>query len=309
MKDIKDYYLDGAISQSSLKLLIERPLDFVERPVIDSDSLILGSFVDMLLTQEKPEYSVCRKIPNGGVKKVLSYLFANEDLRYKDLVDIEKSIVDACDVLNVYTHYKPMTRVDKVRDYEDYWKAMQSCNGGIILNPELYAKGFKIAETLRGLEYFNELKSKCLFQYAISFVVDEVKCKALLDIVYFDEDNKKITVIDIKTTSGSLKDFDSSVVKFRYDIQAAFYVDGMKHKFPDYDINFKFIVQNVDDVYDPLIIDVDESFLSRGREGQGYVKGYLQLIDDLKWYREHGFENHRDIKRKMTCTNGRVHFV
>lgn len=311
MDKVKEYYNSEYISQSSLKLLIGRPLDFIERPVVESDSLLLGSFVDKLLTDEKPEYSVCRAIAPPKVKQVFNFLFDNEDIRFKELRDIEDYIRDACNLLNFYPYYKVTTRIAKVREHEHYWKAMQEANGRLVLTQEMYEKGLRIAETIRQTKYFRELKDRCTYQYPIFFEVSGEKCKGLIDIIHFDDDNKHITVADIKTTSTSLKDFDSSVNKYRYDIQAAFYVDGVRMQFKDYSVSFEFVVQNVNDIFNPLCVAVDEQFLERGRNGAFGYKGYNQLIDDLKWYRENGFENHRDLSTvgKLTCTNGKIHFL
>ena len=311
MDKVKEYYNSEYVSQSALKLLIGRPLDFVERPVVDSDSVLLGSFVDKLLTDDNPRYSVCRSIAPPKVKQIFNFMFDNEDIRFKELRDIENYILDACKVFNFFPYYKDPTRVGKVREHEHYWRAMQEANGRLVLSEEMYNTGIRVAESIRQTKYFADLKDHCTYQYPVFFEIEGEKCKALIDVLYFNDDDKHITVADIKTTSSSLKDFDNSINKYRYDIQAAFYVDAVRDKFKDYSVSFEFIVQNTNDVFNPLCIEVDEAFLDRGRNGAFGYKGYLQLLDDLKWYREHGFQNHRDLSTvgKITCTNGKIHFL
>ena len=50
----------------------------------------------------------------------------------------------------------------------------------------------------------------------------KIDCKSLLDRLIIDHENKKITLVDIKTTS-SIKDFSDSVIKYDYYRQMSFY--------------------------------------------------------------------------------------
>lgn len=60
------------------------------------------------------------------------------------------------------------------------------------------------------------------WEYPKSYHEQIIKCKSLLDRVYIDHDLKIIKLIDIKTTS-SIKDFKSSVDKYDYYRQMAYY--------------------------------------------------------------------------------------
>ena len=51
-----------------------------------------------------------------------------------------------------------------------------------------------------------------------------------------------ITIVDLKTTqSASLKSFKSDIIKYGYDIQAAFYIDVVRNKFPGKAVDFLWI--------------------------------------------------------------------
>lgn len=250
----------------------------------------------MLLTEEKPNFKVCDNIPTGKTKQILNMLYSVEENRYKDLKYLENEIVRCADVLKFYERYKTSTRCAKVIEYSSYWEAMNECNGGLVLPADIYEKGLRVADSLRSCKYFNELKDDCIFQKPFFFEINGVECKALPDILYINENTKTIYVIDIKTTSEPLYNFARAIDKYRYDIQAAFYVDAVAREFPDYIVTFQFLVQNTEDIFKPLLLTCDNGLFDRGRVGCGGKKGYYNLIDDYLWYKENGFENHRSLE-------------
>ena len=74
----------------------------------------------------------------------------------------------------------------------------------------------------------------------------------------------------------------------------------------DYKIeNFCFIVASTTEDQSPVLFQCTDKLLEEGKFGRdeviiegikfNRVKGYLDLIDDYKWYVEHGFHQHRDL--------------
>lgn len=51
-----------------------------------------------------------------------------------------------------------------------------------------------------------------------------VSCQSKIDLLLINHDTKEISIVDVKTTSTkSIKEFISSIKKYRYDMQSAFY--------------------------------------------------------------------------------------
>lgn len=273
-------------------------MDFIERPVLDNEGILLGLFVDALLTEEKPDYKVCDNIPTGKIKSLLDALFADENNRYKKLLDLEKEILKLCYNFGIYPSYKDVTRVAKVLEYSSYWEALNQCAGGLVIDSDVYERGLKIAESFNIFPYFNDKKQDCIFQRAYLFEVSGVKCKALPDIIHIDNEREVINVIDIKTTSEPLMSFHKTIEKYRYDIQAAFYVDAVRTQFKTFEICFSFLVQNTKDIFKPKQFHMSAPVIDTGKYGNPRKKGYLELIEDYKWYLENGFEEHRDLVNK-----------
>lgn len=136
-------------------------------------------------------------------------------------------------------------------------------------------------------------------QFPIIFPAGERECKALLDLLYIDHNNKRISPIDLKTTGEVIEEFRSKFVANRYYLQAAMYTDAVHHwvllekmlgrDYSDYIIeNFRFLTveKEIDSV--PLVYQCNDDDLKCGKYGgtiyDRYRKGYLELLNDLSWH-------------------------
>ena len=134
----------------------------------------------------------------------------------------------------------------------------------------------------------------------------EIECKALLDGVYIDHDNKTIQPFDLKSTGKKVTDFPTSFTQFGYFRQAAFYLVALQHylkirntydlrNIADYEIlPFKFIVVESKPGYSPaLIFECSQHDLQCGWDGghnkvtKEYHKGIIELLQDYVWHKTH----------------------
>lgn len=53
-------------------------------------------------------------------------------------------------------------------------------------------------------------------------------CKALLDGIVLDQDNRKIIPFDLKTIGKNIHQFSRDYIKYGYHIQAGHYVNAVK---------------------------------------------------------------------------------
>ena len=138
-----------------------------------------------------------------------------------------------------------------------------------------------------------------------------VLCKALLDLVVVDHENKAIRVFDIKTTGQSVHSFVSSYMKFGYFRQGSFYfraaINFFKSMFPEYQVmNTGFIVAEKANLNPPMIYHMSTQDIMTGEYGgiTSYgkqVKGYRTLINDLGW---HNSTDKWDYPREVYVNEG-----
>ena len=341
----ENYYDSPRLSQSKLKTLLYSPKAFLEteEPELffeEKKHFVIGSAVDTYLTgvvdfNEKYYISHLADKPSDVVKSILYGVYSNakdkiaEDDSYKNLEFLKQEIVDSCESHGYYKNLKLETRINKILDCHEYWEEIVSSGDKTILTQE---EAEIVSNVVRKV-YTNQYTSKyfkdsdeevTIFkQLPIEFEVKEVDCKALLDIVYIDHNNKTITPIDLKTIGDSVKNFPESLRKRSYQIQAAWYVEALKqwketNEFKDYRIlNFKFIVVSTTEDEEPVILTCDESLLYIGKFGRDFlylkgetwgsnemepyhrlskIKGYLDLLDDYLYYMENGFSQDRMLR-------------
>lgn len=165
----------------------------------------------------------------------------------------------------------------------------------LILANDFTYKYFNGAED--GIEYCHQLP----IYWNMEYEGTTIDCKALLDVVYIDHNNKTIEPIDLKSIGKSVNEFDKSFLQFGYYRQAAWYTLAIaawvKHERPylsDYVIKpFKFIVvESKINSYNPAIIyQCSHHDIHVGMYG-GYDKydtkwpGVYELLSSYLWHEE-----------------------
>ena len=244
-------------------------------------------------------------------------------------------ITEACDDHQYQMNWKTPTRINMILQSHEYWEDLKASQGKTVLSQEESDKISSIVMSFRThrhtAEYFRESREKeILYQVPIYFEYLGVRCRALLDMVVINHHHKTIQPIDIKTLGDATLYFPKSMRRRRYDIQAAFYttaiesLEELQGVWKGYKIlPFKFLVESTTYPGTPLVFTCNEDLLRIGKYGrkskeflmlehdyQQYsfqpkkipfmkfdeIKGFHNLIEDYKWYMEHGFETERRIK-------------
>lgn len=316
-----NYYKNDAISYSMLRNLSVGPAYFKkvqEEEQEDKEHFIIGSCVDILLTEPDRFWEiyalefqeVCEAIPTGQMKMFTDYLyqFVTDD--------IEKHYSRAYEEVNFKRESleKVIERFQKEgKAYYDWARQKDEYEFSIkekqLISNSQYSLITKIVESLKTnrftRKYFEGTIGKNIeikHQVEIYWEFKENKCKSKLDLVLVDHENKEIHPIDLKTTGNSPFSFDSSSLKWRYDLQAAFYSSALYwlinksddkywSKFKEYTLKkFKFIVESTKYQGLPLIYECSERFLKGGIDGFTYqnrwYKGFIELINEYNWYKE-----------------------
>jgi len=304
MGRLDEYVKTPVMNQSLLKLLLISPKAFkFGSSQEESSSLIRGSALDILVTQGEEAFKnafYVAKItaPTGKYKLFVDKLFV-----------LSGGEVDERFYEEAY-HHADWKReglqkvIDTFKDkYFEYYKERVKNIGKIGLSDEDWSNTYDMANTILTDPFCSQYFKNADFQVPIYGKLLDIDCKALLDIVIETEDT--VQPIDIKTTGFNVFDFERSYRKFRYDIQASFYTEILKTKYPDKKIlPFKFLVVETALYNPPLVYEVSEEELQFGRLGgvsngikyrgwEDLLKEYSQRMVTQDWeyplnYAEHG---------------------
>lgn len=145
----------------------------------------------------------------------------------------------------------------------------------------------------------------------IFFDLHDVKCKSKLDRVLIDEKNKKITVVDLKTTSKQvygeciplntntghlIRDwhvtgFMYSCLNYSYYRQLAFYIQGMQELYPDYEVEGFIVAVDTQGSYDVAVYKLPQEWIDQGKEEiKCLLSEYKHYQASSNWDVKQGFE-------------------
>lgn len=338
-KQQQEYRNSPAISQSNLKLLLHSVNLFnamksnEEDEYGEKDHFIIGIGVDTLLTMGidtyLEEYHVSEvEKPSDIHLRIIKQLYeyhrnyVDEEILVFQSQTSHDWLAENEDFIGWQGNWKWETKVDKffIPVNQAYWDDLVLAQNkqilsksqdelikeivGNLINSEFTGQYFLPPNPFRNIEIH--------YQLPIYFIYKGVNCKALLDQVIIDHENKTVQPLDIKTLGDYTLNFFNSVIQRRYDFQAAFYTQALYSfitgTYDDYKIlPFKFIVESTIAPGNPLVYTCsDELLLVRGKEGIPTIKlskghvlkgvpGFNQAIEKYKWYLENGMETDKTI--------------
>lgn len=339
-EQVDAYFESERISQSELKLLA-KGLRKHKEGFKTTDAMNIGSAVDVILTgapgqfEEEFYVSNVEQAPSDTEKEIVDLTFT---LLLDDGIEPEQM-----DNLPVHREHVEMAIQDT-----DWYKGkpgekrtvglMEKCNE--YFRDKIAAYGRKILSqaekntidsvvmSLKTNEetkkYFDEEVQReftnmdFYYQLPVYFTYKGQECKALLDlmIVVKNDEGKVISILgcDLKTMEGDTLNFRWNVKKFRYDIQAAWYIRAMQEwaKQNGHDVkavknDFNFIVESTTYADCPLVYVLDSTGTQLGFHGdpgmykdgielRKPLKGVNELFDEYLWYQQTNFE--KDIRLK-----------
>lgn len=357
---IEEYFNSDALSQSRLKKLAGGIGPFLATKEDDKtlfyeekDSFVIGSAVDFLLTGETEKFkdiyyvSTLEAKPSDVEMSILNRVFADV------LADFEAGVAMA--TLDKYPKFLAAAIVEEdwyggkpgekrtqglITKGEKYFEDLKNSVGKQILSgaqkKQIDDIVFSLKSNKRTEKYFNrkafekiDANITIYYQLPIFFYIGSIYCKALLDILIVerDEEDNVITVhpIDLKTMFGNTLKFSSSVKSWRYDIQAAWYVNAilstnstfsnqLKGLKPEMVKPFKFVVESSSYPGTPLVYVIDEEVAYVGRYGKKdlYIKtpqheykelvvkgwkGFEDFLEIFRYQEEHGWKEDYVIEK------------
>ena len=321
---VEDYYINPAISQSQLKLLLgPDPSIFntIQEPDLyfeEKKHFIIGNGVDIQLTRPIEEFnqkfhiSNLQNKPSDTIKSIVNQVYDRVKETYPNIETIQNynnAILDACNDHNYQPNWKTETRIAKIIEAWEYWEDLKQAEGKVVLSQEENDLISQIVMSIRTnpttSKYFETSKDvEILDQLAIYFSYCDIDCKALLDRVIVDHKNKTIQPIDFKTMGDQTLYFPKSLRQRRYDIQAAFYTEALYYfkerdepNWKDYKIlPFKFIVESTINPGNPLVFTCSDELLFMGKWGREENFLELNVPDSAETWIKKEYVSYPEIK-------------
>ena len=283
-------------SYSSLNRLLFSPKlfykDYIlkERETKMEKHLIEGRLIHLLLLEPdrfNEEFVMSPlKMPTDSVKKILRIVSSKivDPNNYIKLEDLDDQILEALKEENLYQSFKEdQKRLDKIitEESKEYFKFLQT-TGKTIIDADTLARCVDRVVIIKAnddannlimeegtdwdldhIQVYNEKKLECkLNDYKFGL-------KGIIDKYIIDDEEKTITIVDLKTTAKPLENFAETVDFYNYWLQAAVYsllvMKNVDENQQDYKIIFKFVViDKYDQVY---VFPVSEETLLKWTNG------------------------------------------
>lgn len=139
-----------------------------------------------------------------------------------------------------------------------------------------------------GIKEYNEYP--IYWSYPVEYKGEYLKCKSLIDRLVVDHKNKKITVVDLKTTA-TLGDTENQIQDRNYYRQLAFYKLAVQYsnKFPkDYEVEAYIVSVNTQDPFECRVYKLTNA------EYQKQLLEINSIMQEISW---HWFTNQWDYSR------------
>ena len=278
--DFQNYMLkrDEFISSDSFKLgkrvhakiLTPNLLDAI---VLESDAekiiaRIANNLYNFIRSEQKTKAAGTRIINkiskstfllNEPIELLLSYYNLDIDLsRANTSVNFNGYIVRVCDVLKRYDDIKNVTI-----NNEDSWQRMsRHFIFTKVIRESLELEKFDaISDKIKKAAFknkefkkiFNDKWEEDFCEYKYKFTHRDFDSVAIFDNIKIDYFNKKVLIIDLKTTYD-IDNITNSITKYNYDCQNTFYKIAAKY----------YIAENLDIEYDDVDFTIDTIFMFCG---------------------------------------------
>lgn len=255
---IDEYYQKEAISQSMLKLYLKgwdyfqqgrnsiysdiKSDKYFDEP---KDHFIIGSAIDCKFTRpndfsseyyistitDKPsvtEISIIKHVFDNLKESLLASGMTNDQLESFSPFNLD-NYTDLLENAFNYHNYQPKWGISaKLKNFisdttMSYWNELWSAKNRQILTLDNLILINAIASKLGEMKFLHDDRYDVFFQVPVYTVLNDVRVKALIDMIVFDKESNYFYLYDLKTMNDANTSFPSEFYKRRYDIQAGFY--------------------------------------------------------------------------------------
>jgi hypothetical protein len=296
------YYEKPAVSASALKKFEYSPKlfnDIITGVAKSKDSVALsfGRLVhELVLTPEefdnKYVISTIDK-PSGQMGELCDNLFLNK--LYDEFTDDEFIWNNAYAQVGFKRDKIESVKEKFVTTGKAYYDFLVSSIGKQVISKEELAKAKEYVERLRDHKGANKLlfETPGLVEHEIFWNWEGLESKSKLDKFIIDEGNKKIYLVDLKTTSqqvygkqlasnsnpylGTFTGFLKDIISYDYLLQMEFYAQALKQKYPEYEIICYLIPVND---YSCTVYELPDRWLFYAKQKLHYIRKEIQFYTD-----------------------------
>lgn len=325
LNKIEEYFKTPAISNSLLNAVqnprwLKIKMDNPDMEDEEKAHFRIGSCLDCLLTTpelfEDSFVIISSKRPAGLMAKFIESLPSGLDI-LSDNSLYQEAYDKAGYKAKLETIIAKLWANPELVNY--YFDITVSAKDKIIISKDEYEQVIKAKELLLANEFTKpyffpeegcELLSqvpiyfKCLYSDLDNASSGYEECKALLDGIIINHDDKTIQPYDLKTTGKSVYSFKDAFLEYGYYRQAAFYDwairqpespvrEYLKQGYQILDFKFIVVETKVTSSHPAIIYEVTDDCLQMGRYGDTignrYYKGIFQLIKDYQFHKENNY--------------------
>jgi len=317
---VKAYFKNPALSQSEIKGILKGPhlvklLEKNPNYFEESEAMLIGSLVDDMFTYDTEELMELYYVgdienkPSDTMVSIIRKVFDNRI--NNDLSDCNNNQL-ILDSANEHGHgkgkYKDERIISDVLKAEGYWNDLLKIGTKTLVSVYEYNLACKINNSIREHEYTKEIfDNPHKFQVDLYFKTEEFECKALLDLITYDEKRNAICPFDFKVTGFNTL-FHIPFNKFKYGIQSEFYTEAIyanrDHISNLFNIDntftvdpFKFIVESFNNPGIPLVYELKLETI---------VDAQLMIKEGIELYRWHSVNNIWDTTKEIFNSKGQL---
>lgn len=336
-KEVNYRTLEG-LNCSMIKLFDTDPVKFFEqfklgkkRKEEKTVSLIIGDLVDFYLLDCKGDWDEFNqrfdeKFALYEGNKGSGQVFLLADILFRVTLDntedgiVQKSFgtlfSEAFRRVQLEGKYKGGTEEKALLDFEakgrEYYDTLIDNVGKTVVEVSLLDKSKKVGDILKEDEFTSEIFSdeNPNVEYFPKFTIEwkfrtkagkEIDCKSEVDILKINHSKKIIYAKDLKTNYDN-ENFEYSYLKYRYDLQAAFYFMAVKYwaiqeGMGEYSVMpMEFVVGDTSSNnrrpirYKLSMDDITKGMSGYSLNGKKY-KGLIDLVEEISWAEDNNIWN------------------
>jgi hypothetical protein len=309
IEQINNYFKDQSLSQSKLKLLINKGVRLFNSITEDTifeekDARLIGSIVDDMFTFTEKEFNSIYHVGEFKHKPSLTMLhivspILSINTDKKKITEYKDELIKEAKNSNYGNNKYSEDRIwNDILKSEQYWDEFSDVIGKTIISIEEYVLCKNIHTTLITHPYSLEYFTNCKYQIPLYFKIEDVECKALIDKI--QNINSKLIVQDLKITANN-RSFKMQVDRFRYDIQQAWYLKAINSNYDllsamvgDYnEVVFNFITASYNYANSPLIYNIVDC-----------TQADIDIINGIELFMWHKKNDVWDEDRDVYINNG-----
>lgn len=252
----------------------------------ETDSLTFGSAVDTLITEGEEQFAkkfvVLNNVFTGKSKEVLDHVaksLIESNMTLSRVPSLTPLFVDAFNAVEYYPNRTFESKIklfcngqgDSLSEHTKAYLNAKTSQETFVISKEMLDDARKTVYALKydkfiGVVFATDDGLDRFYQAKFVTTINGVDYKFMFDLLIIDHGHKVIIPFDLKTTSKPEYKFPESFLKWRYDIQARLYCQGLNQivqhsrEWAGYIVKpMKFIVINKNSLT-PLMFEFEDSF-------------------------------------------------